>query len=237
MREYEGIVLAAAAYLVFLLSVLSFLVKIRLIVLSEKISPGFSSRKVHLSPAAAGKAACDIFFLVRLLKANDVLWVGEWLFHLSFLLVALRHLRYFLHPLPSCLAVFQQPGIIAGYILPFTLLYAAIVKYATARKYISSYNLFLLGLLLLLGTTGILTGTVFRTDVISVKLFVFGLLRFSPVAAPQGFLFAAHFMLALLLLLCLPSHLIAAPLTMLDARKREEEVMELMHGKRNAEDR
>ncbi|MGD0282128.1 MAG: hypothetical protein ABSB95_07180, partial [Dissulfurispiraceae bacterium] len=94
------------------------------------------------------KTAGDIFFLTRLLKTNDVLWFGEWLFHCSFLLVVLRHLRYVLYPVPGWVAFLQPAGIIAGYLLPAALLYILISKLAVERSYAPLYNLFLVVLLL-----------------------------------------------------------------------------------------
>jgi nitrate reductase gamma subunit len=230
MRENAAIALAAAAYLVILLSIASFVLKARLLWRAAQLSSRASSLEECPSCATAGRATADVLLLLRLLKANDVLWLGEWLFHVSFLFVFMRHLRYVLNPLPACTAFFQPAGIIAGYILPCALVYILVIKLANEKRYILSYNFFLIGVLLLLSTTGILLRTVFRTDVVAVKLYVLGLLKFSPGAVPQGLLFAVHFLLALLLVLCLPTHLLTAPLTLLDARKREEEVEELMHG-------
>src|SRR5208337_855818 len=89
-------------------------------------------------PGAVSRASCpvvlkwagDIFFFTRLLKTNDVLWLGEWLFHCSFLFVVMRHLRYVLNPVPGCVVLAQQAGIIAGYLLPAALLYILAVKLA-----------------------------------------------------------------------------------------------------------
>ena len=45
--------------------------------------------------------ALDVVFLGRVFVVNPALWFGEWVFHASFLLVLLRHLRYFLDPVPA----------------------------------------------------------------------------------------------------------------------------------------
>jgi|GEM_PF-629275 nitrate reductase gamma subunit len=188
--------------------------------------PGAVSRT---SSRAVLKWAGDIFFFTRLLRTNDVLWLGEWLFHCSFLFVVMRHLRYVVEPIPGCIVFAQPAGIIAGFLLPAALLYILAVKWAVERTYAPLYNLFLIMLLLALSVTGVLMRTAARPDIVDVKVFVLGLVHFSPQALPGSFLFALHFMLFLLLVLYLPTHVVAAPLIMLDARKREEELKQLMH--------
>lgn len=44
-------------------------------------------------PAALACAAADLLLFARLLRTNGALWIGEWIFHLSLMLVLLRHLR------------------------------------------------------------------------------------------------------------------------------------------------
>ena len=56
----------------------------------------------------------EILFFRSLLKggvAEKILWLGGWLFHVSFLLIVLRHLRYFTYPIPGWVMSFQQIGI------------------------------------------------------------------------------------------------------------------------------
>ena len=88
-------------------------------------------------------------FLGRVFMVNPALWFGEWIFHASFLLVLLRHLRYFLNPVPAWVWSMQTPGLIAGYILPLSLAYILIIRLLTTReKYASPANMVLLGLVL-----------------------------------------------------------------------------------------
>ncbi len=182
-----------------------------------------------MTPAAFIKAAGDMVFLGRLLKVHDVLWAGEWIFHWSLVLVVLRHLRYFFNPVPGWIAFIQPAGIIAGCVLPLALIYILTVKLVIEKGYAPSYNFFLLALILLTGATGILLRTASRTDITQVKIFVLGILSFRPEAAPGGLLFIVHYMLVLLLVLYLPSHIFTAPFVMLDAREREEELKRLIH--------
>jgi len=172
----------------------------------------------------------DILFLSRLLRTNDLLWIGEWLFHCTFLLVVLRHLVFFLNPVPGWVAFLQPFGIFAGYLLPFSLIYILSIKLSREEGYSPSYNFFLLILLLLLSVIGILMRAVFKPDLVAVKGFVLGILCLRPEAVQLHFLFIVHFCLTLVLILYVPTHIFAAPLVMLDARQRDEELKRLMHG-------
>jgi nitrate reductase gamma subunit len=160
------------------------------------------------------------------------LWLGEWFFHVSFLIVAVRHLRYFFSVVPEWVWWFQIPGLIAGYILPLSLLYILIFRLFSVReKYSSPANMVLLVLLLVISSLGLLMITAYRTDVVMVKLFIQGILSFSPAAAPDSILFLLHFSLVLILVPFLPSHILTAPLVMLEAKKRELALPLVMHEK------
>lgn len=184
---------------------------------------------VRPSCRAAIGAAGDIFFLTRLLRANDVLWAGEWLFHFSFLFVLLRHLRFLLEPVPSWVAFIQPAGVVAGYLLPAALIYILIYKLAAERSYSPLYNLFLLILIFLLSSTGIILSTIARADLIAVKAFALGILHFAPQPFPGSPVLLLHFLLFTILVFSLPTHIIAAPLVMLEFREREECSARILH--------
>jgi nitrate reductase gamma subunit len=184
------------------------------------------------TPCLVLKVVGDILFLSRLLRTNDLLWIGEWLFHCTFPLVVLRHLVFFLNPVPEWVGFLQPFGIFAGYVLPLSLIYIFTVKLSREKGYFPSYNFFLLILLLLLSMTGILLRTVFKPDLVAVKGFVLGILGLSLQSVPLDFLFVIHFSLVLVFILYLPTHIFAAPLVMLDARQREEELRRVMHGEK-----
>jgi len=105
-----------------------------------------------LTPPSSVKAwalsARDAVFFWRLIKVNPALWFGEWVFHVSFLVVALRHLRYFFPIVPEWVSWFQIPGLLAGYVLPLSLIYILLVRrYSDQEKYSSRTNMALLVLL------------------------------------------------------------------------------------------
>ncbi|MDA8325863.1 MAG: hypothetical protein M0033_06550 [Nitrospiraceae bacterium] len=183
--------------------------------------------------------ALEAFFLRRLLRVNPALWIGEWVFHMSFVLVLLRHLRYFLTPVPEFIWQVQFSGRIAGYVMPFSLVYIIAVKAVVGRgRYAFTYNYFLLGALLLISGLGVLMSTVFHPNVVAVKQYMLSVLSLKPSALaggatpwvlPDGLPFLAHFGLVLILLVYLPTHIFAAPFTLYEAKKREKTLGRFLH--------
>jgi len=175
-------------------------------------------------------ATIDIVFLRRLLMVNPALWIGEWVFHASLCLVILRHLRYFMNPVPAWVVWAQTPGWVAGYLLPVALLYILVIRLLTRReKFSSTANLLILVDVLALAVTGLMMSIWYRADLAAVKLFTLGIVTFTPSAPPLSALFLSHLGLALALLLYVPSHVFTAPLVMMDARGRELELERVMH--------
>ncbi len=176
--------------------------------------------------------AFDMVFFGRLLLVNPLLWAGEWVFHASFVLVLLRHLRFFLDPVPLCIWQAQTPGLIAGYLLPLSLVYIFVVRLFTRReRYSSPSNMVLLGLVLIISSLGLLMQALYKPNLVDVKLFILGIMHIAPAAAPESVLFLVHFCLVLVLVLILPSHIFTAPLVMMEARKREQALHLVMHEK------
>jgi len=174
--------------------------------------------------------AFDVLLLGRLINVNAALWAGEWVFHASFLLVLLRHLRFFLNPIPGWVWLLQTPGLVAGYILPFSLIYILVVRLLTKHeKYASPANMFLLAVALIISSAGVLMHALIKPDLVAVKLFAFGIVSVSPAPAPASILFFVHFVLVLLLVLVLPTHILTAPLVMLEARRQEQALHDVMH--------
>ncbi len=177
----------------------------------------------------------DVVFLGRVFMVNPFLWLGEWLFHASFVMVLLRHLRYFLNPVPGWVWAVQTPGLIAGYLLPFSLAYILVIRLLTKHeKYASAANMLLLVLVLGISVLGVLMH-VYKPNLVDVKLFIFGIMTFSPASAPDSPLFTIHFLLVLVLVLLLPSHIFTSPLVMYEARKRGESLHGMMHEKEKIE--
>jgi len=172
----------------------------------------------------------DVALFWRLLKVNPALWFGEYMFHATFLLVVIRHLRYFLDPVPTWVWNMQLPGLIAGYILPVSLIYILAVRFFSEReKYSSPANVLFLALILAITGIGLLMYVFFKPDLAAVKLFALGILSFAPAPMPGGVLFPMHLVLVLVLVGLVPSHIVTAPLVMFEARRRELGLPKVMH--------
>jgi len=194
------------------------------------LSPLYGAHGSRLTGRLFLSAAGDIFFFRRLFRVNSILWFGEWLFHIFFFLTALRHLRYFLDPVPGWIISLQPVGICAGYLLPLSLLYILVLRSLTEREeYLSPSNLSVLLLLFLIGITGALMHGIVKPDIVSVKEFIIGMVTLKPVPVPKNLLFILHFALVLILVHILPSHVFAAPLVIIEARKRDEGLGRVMH--------
>jgi nitrate reductase gamma subunit len=136
------------------------------------------------------------------------LWLAGLLFHWSFFVIFIRHLRFFAEPVPGfvhlteALDGFLQLGLPGVYITDG--LFLATVTYLFIRrviipqvKYISlPADYFPLFLLLALGVTGILMRYFTKVDLLKVKELAMGLVSFHPTV-PEGIgvLFFIHFFL------------------------------------------
>ncbi len=151
----------------------------------------------------------EILFFRSLLKGGTtekILWVGGWIFHVSFLLIVLRHLRFFTYPVNSCIMFFQNIGIWAGLIFPVALLILIIRRFTNERLALITLfaDYFVLVLIISIGFTGLLLKYFVRVNLVDVKAFVYGLVTFSPTQMPDSTLFLIHFSLVLVLLVYFP---------------------------------
>lgn len=175
-------------------------------------------------------ALIDVLLLRRLFAVNPALWPGEWLFHAALGLVLLRHLRYFTQPVPAGIEWLQTAGWIAGFLLPAAVAYVLVLRLAQRReRHCPPTNILMLLDVLGIAVTGLLLATRHRVDLVQVKAYALGIVTLRPVAPPADWLLAAHLALVMALVLYLPSHVLTAPLTMLDARRRESELQGVLH--------
>ncbi len=133
------------------------------------------------------------------------LWLAALLFHYSFLVIFLRHFRFFMEPVPGfvhileSLDAFMQLGLapisglgVPGVYLTDMLIMVAITYLFIRRIYIPQIryislpaDFFPLFLILALAKTGILMRYLIRVDITAVKQLVIGLFTFQPVT-PEG---------------------------------------------------
>lgn len=145
------------------------------------------------------------------------LWLGAIAFHWSFLIVLLRHMRFFVEPVPKLALLlesldgFFQVGAPVLYLtdiaLVVSLLYLLQRRLRDAQvRYISLFtDYFALFLLLGVAISGVWMRYVARFDVVAAKQFALGLTTFSPaVPANPSALFFAHLGLVCALAIYLP---------------------------------
>lgn len=169
----------------------------------------------------AGRMALEVLFfrsLFRNLKTQyregklltygeaKWLWAAGLAFHWSFLIILIRHLRFFTQPIPAAVQIvetldsFLQIGVPLLYITDVLLLGA--VFYLFLRRvslpqvrYISLINdYFPLFLIFGIGLTGVLMRYFLKTDIVAVKMLTMGLVSLSP-AIPEreiGVIFYIH---------------------------------------------
>jgi nitrate reductase gamma subunit len=138
------------------------------------------------------------------------LWVAGLAFHYSFLIILIRHLRFFLEDIPFILTgiesldSFLQIGVPLLYTTDIVIL--AAVTYLFLRrifipqvKYISlAADYFPLFLIFGIALSGVLMRYFIRVDVVGIKVLAMGLISFSPVV-PEGI---SSFFFIHLLLIC-----------------------------------
>ncbi len=133
------------------------------------------------------------------------LWIAALLFHYSFLVIFLRHFRFFMEPVPGFVTLldsldgFMQMGAapfngfgLPGVYLTDMLLMAAVtwlllrrILYSQIRYISLPADYFPLFLILALGFTGMLMRYLIRVDITKIKELALGLFKFSPTS-PEG---------------------------------------------------
>ena len=157
-------------------------------------------------PGVTVRVLGEVLVFNSLFRADKLLWVGAWAFHAGLVLVIIRHLRYFLYPVPDWVMFMQTPGIWAGWLFPLPILYL-LARRLTLRRviYISILpDYFVLALLGCIAGTGILMRYVDRVYLVDVKAFILGLLTLQPVSPPTSAYFLAHILLVCTLLAYFP---------------------------------
>ena len=170
------------------------------------------------APTTAGgvvlRMTREVVFFESLFKSSKWTWIFGWLFHVALLLVILRHVRYFQQPVSELIAFIQPFGTYAGFAMVAGLfgLWARRV-WVDRVRYISTPSDHLhLALLLAIALSGLGMRFVAHTDIVVVKAFMLGLMRFDIQPLPAQPLLLLHLTLVALLLIVFPiSKLLHAP--------------------------
>ncbi len=168
--------------------------------------------KIPTTPApttrsgVAFRLAREVVLFESLFKANKWIWVFGWLFHFGLLLVLIRHLRYFINPVPELLAMIQPIGIYAGFAMVAGLIGLLARRIVVPRiRYISAPSDYLMLVLLIgIGMSGLAMKFVFHTDIVAVKAFFTGLMVFDIRPLPSDPVLIAHLSMVAALMLIFP---------------------------------
>ncbi len=156
----------------------------------------------------------EVVFFESLFKASKWTWLFGWIFHAALLLVLLRHVRYFQQPVWTPIVWLQSFGTYAGFAMAAGLAGLWARRWLVDRvRYISTPSDHLhLALLLAIALTGLGMRFVAHTDIVALKAFVLGLMRFDVQPLPADPVLLVHLTLVALLMLVFPiSKLLHAP--------------------------
>ncbi len=145
------------------------------------------------------------------------LWLAALAFHYSFLTVLIRHLRFFLEPVPVCLQLLEKvdsffqlglPGLfLSGVVLLAAVIFLFLRRiYIPQVRYISlASDFFPLFLIISIAITGIFMRYFTKVDIVGIKEFAMGLVTLHPTI-PDGLggLFYVHLFLVSVLFVYFP---------------------------------
>jgi nitrate reductase gamma subunit len=179
------------------------------------------------------RMAREVVFFESLFKSSKWTWVFGWTFHFALLLVVLRHLRYFQEPVWLPVVLIQPFGTYAGFALVAALGGLWARRWLVDRvRYISTpSDHLMLALLIAIGLTGMAMRFVAHTDIVAVKVFVLGLMRFDWQPVPADPVLLVHLALVAGLMIVFPiSKLLHAPgLFFSPTRNQADNAREVRH--------
>jgi nitrate reductase gamma subunit len=176
--------------------------------------------KIPTTPAPTTKTGVvmrmgrEVVLFESLFKSNKWIWVFGWLFHFGLALVLFRHLRYFQAPVWYIVGLAQPFGKYASFAMVAGLFGLWARRFLVDRvRYISTPSDHLILVLLIgIGLSGMSMTFVAHTDIVSLKEFMLGLMRFDVQPLPTDPILMAHlFMVATLMIIFPISKLLHAP--------------------------
>jgi len=162
------------------------------------------------APLTKGRVALrlgrEVVVFESLFKSNKLLWIFAVLFHLGLLLVLLRHVRYFQEPVWLPIQLIQPFAVIYGLMMVAGLALLLVRRLVSPRiRYITGpSDILMLVLLLGIGLTGLAMTNLVHTDVVAVKAFFLGLMRFDLQPLPGDPMLLLHLLLVAVLMLVFP---------------------------------
>lgn len=155
---------------------------------------------------AAFRVFREVAFFESLFKSNRWIWIFAVLFHAGLALALLRHVRYFQADVWLIIELVQPFGIYGGMAMVAGLLGLWARRIVQERiRYISGpSDHLMLALLVLIGASGLNMKFLTRTDIIEVKVYFLGLLRFDIQNLPSDPALLVHLGAVAVLMIVFP---------------------------------
>ena len=175
----------------------------------------------------------EVVLFESLFRGNKWTWIFGWTFHFGLFLVTLRHLRYFMDPVWFPIQLVQPYGIYGGMAMIVGLVGLWVRRFTVDRvRYITApSDHLILGLLVLIGLSGLAIKFGVHTDVVAIKTFFQGLYVYDLQPLPADPLLLLHLLLVAVLMIIFPfSKLLHAPgLFFSPTRNQVDNPRELRH--------
>ena len=168
--------------------------------------------KIPTMPAPLTKSGAvfrvfrEVAFFESLFKSNRWIWIFAVLFHAGLALALLRHVRYFQADVWLIIELVQPFGIYGGMAMVAGLLglWARRVVQERIRYITGPSDHLMLALLVLIGASGLNMKFLTRTDIIEVKAYFLGLLRFDIQNLPSDPALLVHLGAVAVLMIVFP---------------------------------
>ena len=176
--------------------------------------------KIPTTPApltrsgVVARVAREVVLFESLFKASKWTWLFGWIFHAALLVVLVGHLRYFTEPVWVPAALVQGIVPYAGLAMVAGLAGLWARRFLVDRvRYISApSDHLMLALLVAIGASGLAMRFGVHTDIIALKAFALGLVRFDWQPIPSDGVLLLHLVLVVALMAVFPfSKLLHAP--------------------------
>ena len=176
--------------------------------------------KIPTTPAPVTRAGVaarigrEVVLFESLFKASKWTWLFGWIFHAALLVVLIGHLRYFTEPVWAPVAFVQGIAPYAGLAMIAGLAGLWARRFLVDRvRYISApSDHLMLALLVAIGGSGTAMRFAIHTDVVALKAFALGLVRFDWQPIPPDGVLLLHLALVAALMAVFPfSKLLHAP--------------------------
>lgn len=158
----------------------------------------------------------EVLLFTSLFRGSKWTWLFAMLFHVGMVLALVRHLRYFTEPVWVWVSwpLVQAVGLYAGLAMAVGLagLWARRVLVDRVRYISSPSDHLMLALLVGIAASGLAMDFVSPVDIVGLKAFVLGLLRFTWHELPTDPILLVHLTLVIVLMIVFPiSKLLHAP--------------------------